>query len=123
MAVRQVMHTPVATITSDETLAQAQALMLQAGVHQLPVVDGEALIAIVSRRDIDPHASYLERTKVDAVMTHGPVTVASTEPVSKAANLLVEQNVNALPVVDDGRLVGIVSKTDLLRFVTALLSR
>jgi CBS domain-containing protein/nucleotide-binding universal stress UspA family protein len=121
VTVRQLMRAPAIAISSTDTLARAQSLMREAGVHQLPVVDADALVAIVSRRDIEPHASYLERTKVDAVMTHGPVTVTSTDPATRAANLLVEQNVNSLPVVDDGRLVGIISKTDLLRYMTELL--
>jgi CBS domain-containing protein len=122
-AVRRIMRSPVVTALSEETLSVIQERMASHGVHQLPVVDGERLVAIVSRRDIEPHAGYLGRTKVDAVMTHSPVTTEPAQSVVAVARLLIDQNVNALPVLDQGRLVGIVSKTDVLRMAIDLVTQ
>jgi CBS domain-containing protein/nucleotide-binding universal stress UspA family protein len=115
-------QTPV-TITQEETLAAAHALMARHGVHQLPVVEDGALIGIVAERDLHAHLGYLERTKVDAVMTREPLTVAPTDSAQQAARILIEQNINALPVVREDRLVGVVSKTDLLRVLVNLLGK
>lgn len=115
-------QTPV-TIGQDETLAQAHELMTRHGIHQLPVVEGGALIGIVAERDLHAHVGYLERTKVDAAMTRAPVTLAPSDSAQHAARVLMEQNINSLPVVRAGRLLGIVSRTDLLRLLVRLLER
>jgi CBS domain-containing protein/nucleotide-binding universal stress UspA family protein len=117
-----VQQVPV-TITQSQSLAEAHALMTQHGVHQLPVVEDGKLIGILSERDLRPHVGYLERTKVDAAMTRAPVTVSPAETVQQAARILIEQNINALPVVQGDRLLGIVSRTDLLRLLVNLLGQ
>jgi CBS domain-containing protein len=121
--VEEVMRRNVLTISPHETLAAAEALMLREGMHQLPVVENGELIGIVSQRDLRPHSGYLERTKVDAAMTYSALTVAPTESALHAAQLLIERKFNALPVVEDGRLVGMVSRTDLLRLLVSLLEQ
>ncbi len=121
--VEAVMRQAPVTITQAETLAAAHALMVRHGVHQLPVIEDGILIGIVAERDLHAHFGYLERTKVDAVMTRAPLTVAPTDSTRQATRILIEQNINALPVVQGDRLVGIVSRTDLLRVLVNLLGR
>jgi CBS domain-containing protein/nucleotide-binding universal stress UspA family protein len=121
--VEAVMRPAPITITQEETLAAAHALMVRHGVHQLPVVEDGTLIGIVAERDLHAHFGYLERTKVDAVMTRAPLTVMPTDSAQQAARILIEQNINALPVVHEDRLVGVVSRTDLLRVLVDLLGQ
>jgi CBS domain-containing protein/nucleotide-binding universal stress UspA family protein len=111
------------TITQYESLAVAHALMVRHGIHQLPVVEDGVLIGILAERDLHAHIGYLERTKVDAAMTRGPVTVTPRDSAQEAARILIEQNINALPVVQADRLIGIVSRTDLLRLLLTLLEQ
>ena len=114
---------PPVTISQEETLAVARQLMVSHGIHQLPVVEGGVLIGILAERDLHAHVGYLERTKVDAAMTRAPLTVEPTDPAQQAARILIEQNINSLPVVQNERLLGIVSRTDLLRLLVQLLDR
>lgn len=123
VTVEAVMRRNLITTTPHETLAAAQELMDQHGVRQLPVVDGERLIAMLSERDLHAHTGYLQRTKVDAAMSENPLTVGPGEAAERVAQLLLDHTINALPVVDGGRLVGIVSRSDLLRVLIDLLTR
>ncbi len=121
--VETVMRPSPLTITPWETLSAAQALMRQERLHQLPVVENGVLVGILAERDLHAHSGYLERTKVDAAMTCPAITVAPQETASNAARLLIQHEINALPVVQDGRLVGIVTRTDLLFLLVTLLER
>jgi CBS domain-containing protein len=120
VSVGDLMHRDPVTITPLDTLSNAQALMQHADVRQLPVVDNGALVGMLSDRDLHAHSGYLERTKVDAAMTERLLTVGPTDAAADAARLLLDQKINALPVVDAGRLVGIVSRSDLLRLLIDL---
>lgn len=109
------------TITSGDTLAAAQALMQQKDIRQLPIVDHGVLTGMLSDRDLHAHTGYLERTKVDAAMSEHPVVVAPSDTPAQAARLMLEHKINAVPVVEDGRLVGILSRSDLLRLLVNLI--
>ncbi len=119
--VETVMRPSPLTITPWDTLSAAQALMQQERLHQLPVVENGVLVGILAERDLHAHSGYLERTKVDAAMTCPAITVAPQETASNAARLLIQHEINALPVVQDGHLVGIVTRTDLLFLLVTLL--
>ena len=108
------------TITPLDTLAAAQSLMQRVGVRQLPVVEKGDLIGILSERDMRAHSGYLERTKVDAAMSERLITVSPKDSAARAARLLLDQKINAVPVVEDGRLVGIVSRSDLLHLLVEI---
>jgi len=119
--VASIMQRAPVTTTPVELLSAAQEVMAQRGLHQLPVIEGGHLVGILAERDLHEHTGYLQRTKVDAAMTSNPITVAPDTSAQQAAQLLIEKSINALPVVDGGQLVGIVSRTDLLRLLVGLL--
>ena len=119
--VKEVMWQTPRTTSPHESLADAQEIMTREGMHQLPVVEHGTLVGMLSDRDLHAHSGYLDRTKVDAAMTYGVITVTPTDTAQHAARLLIERKINALPVVDGDQLVGIVSKTDLLRLLVSLL--
>jgi CBS domain-containing protein/nucleotide-binding universal stress UspA family protein len=121
--VGDVMHRAPTTIGQNDVLADAKAAMARDSVHQLPVVDGDLLIGILSTRDLRAHEGYLDRTRVVAAMTQQPVTITPQATVRQAVQVLLKQKVNALPVVEGGRLVGIVSRSDLLGLLANLLER
>lgn len=108
------------TITPLDTLAAAQSLMQRAGVRQLPVVDKGALVGMLSERDLRAHSGYLDRTKVDAAMSEHVIVVSPKESAARAARLLLDQKINAVPAVEDAQLVGIISRSDLLRWLVEL---
>jgi CBS domain-containing protein len=118
--VEGVMRRDPVTITPTDTLASAQSIMEREGFRQLVVVDNGALIGMLSDRDLHAHSGYLERTKVDAAMTERLVTVSPADTAAHVARLLIDHNINAVPVVAGGRLVGMVSRSDLLRLLIDL---
>ncbi len=120
-SVGDIMRREPLTTSPLETLSNAKAIMDREDVRQLPVLEKGQLVGILSERDLHAHSGYLERTKVDAAMTLTPITVAPTDTALHAARILVEKKINALPVVEGDRLVGIVSRTDLLRLLVNLL--
>lgn len=119
--VAAVMRPAPITVRQSDTLAQADRLMRANHVHQLPVVEAGRLIGIISRHDVATQAGYLERSVVDAVMTQSPVTVTPETPLAAVVAMLIEEDINSLPVVTNGQLLGMVSKTDLLQQLRRML--
>lgn len=127
MLVEDVMQTAVITITPKTSLPEAIRLMHQRGVRHLPVVEEDALVGIVSDRDLkramaSPATSLethelrylLDALTVNEIMTRAVITVGRMFPIEEAARLMVKERVSALPVTERGRLVGIVTETDVL---------
>lgn len=108
-----------ATVTPGDKLAVAATRMTEGGFRSLPVVDGEKLVGIITDRDLRTHVGYHDHTEVKLAMTEPVVTITPETPVHEAARLLRERKIGALPVVEDGRLVGIISTVDVLEALTA----
>lgn len=138
MKVRDVMTRDVVAAPVGATLKHAARLLVDHRISGLPVVDGEGrVLGILSERDLlfkeggwlgggateGPRRGPVaigERRRVDAhlvgeAMTTPPTTIAPDRPVAAAARLMLEQDVNRLPVVEDDRLVGILTRADLVR--------
>ncbi|HVN84519.1 MAG TPA: CBS domain-containing protein [Candidatus Binatia bacterium] len=114
--VRDYMTPHPETIGGRDLLSAAHEKMERGRFRRLPVVDAAgALIAIVTDRDLQRHAGYWPSTHVDAAMVENPITIRSDRSVSEAARLMLDNKIGGLPVVDDGRLIGIVTTSDLLR--------
>jgi acetoin utilization protein AcuB len=127
MLVEQVMRAAVITITPKTSLPEALRLVQHRGIRHLPVVEDDALVGIVSDRDLkramaSPATSLethelrylLDALTVDEIMTRPVITIGPTFPIEEAARLIVKERVGALPVTERGRLVGIVTETDVL---------
>jgi acetoin utilization protein AcuB len=134
MLVRDVMQPQVVAITPKTTLPEAIRLTRQRGVRHLPVLEEGRLVGIVSDRDLkramaSPATSLeaheltylLNRLTMAEIMTRDVITVAPMVPVEEAARVMVREKISALPVIEEGRLVGIVTETDVLElFVKAM---
>jgi acetoin utilization protein AcuB len=103
------------TVNSHQTLATAKGLMDTGGFRRLPVVDDGRLVGILTERDIREHTGALERTRVNATMRTGVITVTTGDSVQNAARLMLEHKIGGLPVTEDGKLAGIVTMTDIVR--------
>jgi len=97
-----------------EKLSAVEARMRQGNFRSMPVVEEGKVVGIVTDRDLRTHTGYQEHTEVKTAMSEPVVTVAPETPVREAARLLRERKIGALPVVEDGRLVGVVSTSDML---------
>jgi acetoin utilization protein AcuB len=129
MRVRDVMTASPITVPPDTPVLDARHLMLERRIRHLPVTDERGLLTgIVTDRDIRLNLPsqatslsvweinhLLARLTVDKVMTRSVLTVGPDRGARDAAQLMLDHTIGALPVVDGGRLVGIVTETDLLR--------
>ena len=147
MQAQDVMTTVVATIRAEANVQEAAKLMLERRVSALPVMDGkDRVIGMVSEGDLvrrtelgtdAPRSWWLRAIAEDAardylkthgasvadVMTSPPVTVRRTTSLQEIARLLEKHRIKRVPVLDAGRLVGIVSRADLVRRLAAAPAR
>jgi acetoin utilization protein AcuB len=103
------------TTEPDELLIRAAQKMQSGGFRRLPVVEAGKLVGVLSDRDLREHRGHLEQVKVNGAMTESPVTVGPNMTLEAAAQILIERQIGGLPVVDDGRLVGMITVTDILK--------
>jgi acetoin utilization protein AcuB len=103
------------TIRADDLLSEAQAKMRQGGFRRLPVVRDGKLIGIITDRDLRAHTGYLERTRANGVMTEKVRTISPSATVEEAAQILLEHQIGGLPVVENDRLIGIITTSDVMK--------
>ncbi len=144
LQVKDIMTREVKTVSPETEIAQAAKLLLSERINGVPVVNetGE-VVGILCQSDliaqqksipipslftlldgyipltrlnrIDKEVEKIAATKVEHAMTPDPTTVNSDTDIEKVAALMIEKNYHTLPVVDDGKLVGIVGKEDVLK--------
>ncbi|MCS5712064.1 CBS domain-containing protein [Candidatus Berkiella aquae] len=111
----------VQTITANDTCYDCAALLSQLGIGALLVMEGDKVQGIISERDLINKlvSKKLEPTQVTVseVMTHNVLTVPSDTTVQKAMEIITEKRFRHLPVVDNGKLVGIISIGDITRWI------
>ncbi|MCH3907631.1 MAG: CBS and ACT domain-containing protein [Sphaerochaeta sp.] len=130
---RRMTRNPV-TATPDMPIAEASKLMKDEKIHRLPVLDkNKNLVGIISEKDIlyaspSPASSLsihemaylLSKITVKQLMSKNVVTITKDTTVEEAARLMVDQDLSCLPVLEDGKLVGIVSKSDMFKILLEL---
>jgi len=118
MILSDIMTTHVVNLEPDDTVLDAALAMHKHNIGTIPVCsDDNTLVGIVSDRDIVLRSTAANskpaRDKIDEIMTRPVVSAAPNTPVEEAARLMSQHKIRRLPVVDGGRLVGIVSIGDL----------
>jgi len=103
------------TVTAEDLLIQARLKMQRGGFRRLPVVSDGQLVGIITDRDTREHAGYLDRTEVKAAMSKKPITVTPATTLETAAQILLKRKIGGLPVVENGRLVGMITTSDVLQ--------
>ncbi len=102
------------TASPMDTLAEAQHRMNAGNFRHLPVTDNGKLVGMLSDADVRQHQGHLKDTKVSGAMTENPITVTPETTMEEAAEIMLERKISGLPVVDRGKLVGIITTADLL---------
>ncbi len=117
LTARQIMSTPVHSIRSDLSVKKAQKIMLELGHHGLPITDAEDnLKGIITRSDVDKAVEHdLTHAPVKGFMIPDVVTISLDTGLQQIQNCMMENQIGRLPVTDDSKLVGIVTRTDLIR--------
>lgn len=126
--VRDWMTTNPITVLPKTTLPDAHKLMKESKIRRLPVVDHGHLTGIVTLGDVreaQPSNAtslsifelhyLLSKLTVDKIMTREPITISPDAGVREAARLMLDHKIGGLPVVQDGRLVGIITESDIFR--------
>jgi CBS domain-containing protein len=127
--VKNWMSSPVVTVTLATGLTQARKLLSEKHIRALPVMENDQLIGIVTRRGLlRADFSFLEveagrpatsqaEAKISDVVTLNPITIMPDAIIPKAARIMLENKITALPVMAAGKLTGILTTSDLLRFI------
>jgi len=126
------MKFPVHTVKPMDSVAHARALLEQYRVNQLPVVVNRRLVGIVTDRDLrtaSPSAVEVavvdarrlarlslepERTPVERVMTEKVITLGPKDTIEQAARIMMRERIGSIPIVENRRLVGIITRSDVL---------
>jgi CBS domain-containing protein len=128
MRVRDLMTARPITVDPSTPMLEARQRMVEERIRHLVVVEDARVVGIVTDRDIrlnlpSPATSLsvwelnylLAKLTVGGVMSKGVLVVDPDRPVADAARIMMEHKIGALPVVDGGRLIGIVTETDFVR--------
>jgi tRNA nucleotidyltransferase (CCA-adding enzyme) len=119
---KDLMSSPVRTIRPEVTIQEAQRVLLRYGHSGLVVVDAQGcLVGVISRRDIDIALHHgFGHAPVKGYMTTEVKTLSPDTPLAEIQRLMVQWDIGRLPVLQDGQLVGIVTRTDVLRHLHEL---
>lgn len=127
--VEELMSVKVATLGQGDTLDIADGIMCMGRIRHLPVLDAGSVVGVVSQRDLFRAAlgaalafgirrpqELMRSLEIRDVMSTPPVTVEPGALVQEAARTMAEKKIGCLPVVAGGRLVGILTENDVLRY-------
>ena len=144
LKVKDIMTTEVITVSPETEIVQATNLLLENRINGVPVTDDtgklvgilcqsdliaqqkklpipsfftllNGLIPLISKKNIEKQVQKIAAITVAQAMTPNPVTVQPDMDIEEVAALMVDRNFHSIPVVDEGELVGIVGKEDMLR--------
>ena len=121
------------SISTQTTLPEARQLMLNYHLRRLPVVDNDKLVGMVTWRDINRAESSISRTlnlyemsllrtrlTTREFMSTALVTISPDATVEESAGVMIEHRISGLPVVENGRMVGLITETDICIYVMQL---
>ncbi len=116
MRVSEIMTKAAVIDQPDDTLVEAARKMWHQQTGSLLVLDGEDLVGIITERDIlkaVAAGTSLDQTRISEAMTKDPVTVGPGTSLREAAKIMADRWIRHLPVLDGGKLVGVLSQRDL----------
>lgn len=129
--VSKIMSTELVTARHGDPISKVRRLLAEHGVHHIPVVSGETLQGLISSSDLHRlnfgDAFHVDQRSVDATIDHtftleqvmlkDPVTIGPDTSIREAAGILAKGKFHALPVVRGTTLVGMLTSTDLIRYL------
>src|SRR3989339_1839065 len=134
MRIRDMMTRNPITVDPDTLVLDAQKIMKQNGIRRLPVVEKGKLVGIITQHDLleaspSPATSLsihelnylLSKMQVKEIMKKNPLTLTPDTPFEEALKIGQEKKIGAFPVMEDGKLVGIATESDIVRFLTSAL--
>lgn len=117
--VSTIMTTEMITIEPSDNLDTARKIFLKHRIHHIPVVNGDTLVGLITTNDMwnlnKKFEEYID-TSVKEAMTSKLATLEPKSKIGTAAEIFLENRFHALPIVDEGKLVGIVTTFDVLKY-------
>lgn len=131
--VSEIMTKSVISVNKDNNnLRDVKNIFHKENIRHLPVNDGQKIIGIISKNDLmrlsfgsmfdnqeNADEAVLDMLSIDQVMTHNPQTADSSAEIREIAQMLIDGGFHSLPIVDDGKTVGIVTSTDVMKYFLA----
>ncbi|HEU4429398.1 MAG TPA: CBS domain-containing protein [Myxococcota bacterium] len=134
--VRDIMETKLVTISANERLSTVDDIMTLGRVRHIPVVQAGRLVGVVSQRDLlraslsafsehrdAERRAFLSVVEIARVMSTPPIVVSPEATIEQAAAIMASKRIGCLPVLADDELVGMITETDILRWVARSASR
>ncbi len=114
--VQDIMSSPVKTVLADTTIDEAYDIMIKYGHSGMPVISDNKIAGIISRRDIDKARVHgYGNSPLKGYMSKKVVTINYDEPLKEVQELFAEHDIGRLPVLKDNEMIGIVTRTDIIR--------
>ncbi|MGP8321812.1 MAG: CBS domain-containing protein [Methanosarcinaceae archaeon] len=126
MNVEDIMSSPVYVIAPDEPISHARNLMLKHKIGSVVVANNDDMIGIVTKSDLGKRMAQAEpiwkrrpidKVPINLVMTESPITIYPEASIKQAANIMIENRINNIPVIKNS-VVGIVTKKDIIKYVS-----
>ncbi len=131
--VRDIMQKKLVTISASERLSTVEDIMTLGHVRHMPVVQGGKLVGVVSERDLlrtslsvlsehrdEERRAFLHVVEIGRVMSTPPIVVDPEASIDQAALVMAEKKIGCLPVLEGDELVGMLTETDVLRWVAGI---
>lgn len=115
---REFMSSPVTTITDITTIKEANKIMLRYGYSGLPVLKAKEIIGIISRRDVDKAIIHgFKNSPVKYYMSKDVITIDDNATIKDMQHLLNTHNIGRLPVIKDNKIIGIITRSDIIEML------
>ncbi|MDP5158319.1 MAG: CBS domain-containing protein [Flaviramulus sp.] len=129
--ISMIMTTPVVTLTKNDSLEKAEHLFKKNHIRHIPIVENDKIIGMLSHNDIlrlsfsdyagdfdgDMDAPVYNMFSINHIMTRNVVTISSSNSIKDVAEIIASKEFHALPVISHKKLIGIVTTTDLIKYL------
>ncbi|MCQ2970170.1 CBS domain-containing protein [Methanobrevibacter gottschalkii] len=133
ITVKEIMTGDVVAVSPTDRLIHARRLMIDAHIGRVPVIEEDELKGIITSKDLmrafidfrknvpEKHQkSQIKEVLVEDIMSSNPSSVSKKMSISDVSKIMIETGFNGLPVVEDGKVIGIITQTDILRLIAKL---
>ena len=133
ITVKEIMTKDLIVVSPTERLVHARRQMMEGHVGRLPVVDDGNLVGMLTSKDLmrafidfrkhvpeKYQKSQIKEVLIEDIMSSNPIFTSKDATISEVAKIMIETGYNGLPVVDDNKVVGIITQTDILRLIEKL---
>ncbi|MFX1294338.1 MAG: CBS domain-containing protein [Promethearchaeota archaeon] len=120
---KNIMITKLLTISPNEKVAAADLLMVRNSIGGLPVIENENLVGILTQRDImlSRFSISVGGLQVEDLMTRNPITISPETSLEQIIKIMLTKKIERLPVIEEGNLVGMVMKIEILKKIHEML--